>query len=62
MKKFVFSLLMCTTGFAAQAQVTRLPEGFTSGKTVWIVRAGACLNGTSGDGIDATLDGWEARV
>ena len=33
MKKLVFSLLVCATGLAAQAQVTKLPEGFTSGKT-----------------------------
>ena len=59
MKKFVFSLLVCATGLVTQAQVTKLPEGFTSGKTVWMVRAGASLNGASGDGVDATLDGWE---
>ena len=61
MKKLVFSLLVCATGLAAQAQVTKLPEGFTSGKTVWMVRAGASLNGASGDGVDATLDGWEKQ-
>ena len=59
MKKYLFSLLVCTSGLAAQAQVTQLPDGFTSGKTVWIVRAGASLNGVSGDGVNATKDGWE---
>lgn len=61
MKKYLFSLLVCTSGLAAQAQVTQLPDGFTSGKTVWIVRAGASLNGVSGDGVDATKDGWEKQ-
>lgn len=59
MKKVLFSLLVCATGLAAQAQVTKLPEGFTSGKTVWMVRAGASFNGTSGDGVDAAKDNWE---
>lgn len=59
MKKFLFSLLVCATGPVAQAQVTKLPEGFTSGKMVWMIRAGVCLNGVSGDGVDATLDNWE---
>ncbi len=61
MKKYVFSLLMCASGLAIQAQVTQFPDGFTSGKTVWIVRAGASLNGVSGDGVDATKDGWEKQ-
>ena len=59
MKMLVFSLLVCATDLAAQAQVTKLPEGFTSGKTVWMVRAGASLNGVSGDGVDASKDGWK---
>ena len=59
MKKVVFSLFVCASGFAAQAQVTQLPDGFTSGKTVWIIRAGASLNGVSGDGVDAVKDKWE---
>lgn len=59
MKKFVFSLLVCTVGLAMQAQVTNLPAGFKSGKFVWIVRAGVSLNGVSGDGVDATKDSWE---
>ena len=61
MKKVLFSLLVCATGLSAQAQVTKIPEGFTSGKAVWMVRAGACLNGASGDGVDATLDKWEKQ-
>lgn len=61
MRKLVFSLLVFATGLAAQAQVTKLPEGFTSGKTVWMVRAGASLNDASGDGVDATLDNWEKQ-
>lgn len=59
MKKFVFSLLVCATGLAAQAQVTKLPEGFTSGKMVWMVRAGASLSTVTGDGVDAAKDNWE---
>ena len=59
MKRLVFSLLMCATGLAAQAQVTNLPEGFTYGKAVWMVRAGASLSSVSGDGVDATKDSWE---
>lgn len=62
MKKVVLSLLVCATGLITQAQVTKLPEGFTSGKTVWMVRAGASLNGASGDGVDATLDNWEKDI
>ena len=59
MKRLVLSFLVCATGLATQAQVTKLSEGFTSGKTVWMVRAGASLNGASGDGVDATKDDWE---
>lgn len=61
MKRLVLLFLVCITGLAAQAQVTKLPRGFTSGKTVWIIRAGASLNGASGDGIDATKDYWEKQ-
>lgn len=68
MKKYLFSLLVCTSGLAAQAQVTQLPDGFTSRKTVWIVRAGASLNGVSG-GYDShtkaqtqTLNAFNAQL
>lgn len=61
MKKYVFSLLLCASGLATQSQVAQLPGVFTSGKTIWIVRAGARLNGISGDGVDATKNGWEKQ-
>lgn len=61
MKKYVFSLIICASGLVTQAQVTQLPNDFTSGKTVWIVRAGASLSGVSGDGVDAMKDGWEKQ-
>jgi len=59
MKKLLFSLLVCATEFAAQAQVTKLPDGFTSGKTVWMVRAGASLSTVTGDGVDAAKEDWK---
>ena len=59
MKKLFIFLIMCVNGLALQAQVTELPEGFTSKSTVWIVRAGANFSGVSGDGVDATKDSWE---
>lgn len=59
MKKILLTSLVCLSGLVSQAQITKLPEGFTSGKTVWIVRAGASFNGASGDGVDATKDNWK---
>ena len=61
MKKYGFLLLVSILGLGAKAQVTRLPDGFTSGKTVWIVRVGASLNRVSDDGVDATKDSWEKQ-
>lgn len=52
-------LLVCIMGIASQAQVTNLPEGFTSNKAVWIVRAGIGFSGASGEGMDAIKENWE---
>ena len=60
MKKKVILAFLCSFGLALQAQdVLQLPDGFTGGKTVWIIRAGASFSGASGDGIDAQEDAWE---
>ena len=57
MKKLMTLLFMCSLVLASQAQeVLQLPEGFSGGKTVWIVRAGASFSGVSGKGIDAQED------
>jgi hypothetical protein len=56
-----FFLLMLGTAFS-NAQVTDLPDAFTSGGTVWFVRAGASLSRVSGDGVDATLDTWRSSL
>lgn len=58
MKKFVFIFLACFWGLMAQSQITKLPDGFTSGNTVWFARLGASLNNVSGKGVDATEDNW----
>ena len=45
MKKLMTLLFMCSLVLASQAQeVLQLPEGFSGGKTVWIVRAGASFS------------------
>ena len=59
MKKFVFTLTMFAFSLSVQGQVTQLPKGFTSGKTVWFLRAGVSLNGVSGDGVDAVEEIWK---
>lgn len=59
MRKLMMLLFGCSVGLAMQAQVTKLPEGFTSKKTVWIVRAGASFNSVTGDGVDATKKNWK---
>ena len=59
MKKLMVLMFMCSLGFVSQAQeVLQLPEGFSGGKTVWIVRAGASFSGVTGKGIDAQEDVW----
>lgn len=55
-KCFIF--LMCSFGLASQAQVTQLSEGFTEGKTVWILRVGGSYNGASGEWVDAQEKTW----
>ena len=56
MKKLMTLLFMYSLVFVSQAQeVLKLPSGFTDGKTIWIVRAGASFSGVSGDGIDWIL-------
>ena len=61
-----FLFLMCSFGLVTQAQVTQLSEGFTEGKTVWILRAGGSFNGVSGDRVDTQekswKDGWKSRA
>lgn len=59
MKKLMTLLFMYSLVFVSQAQeVLKLPSGFTDGKTIWIVRAGASFSGVSGDGIDAQERSW----
>lgn len=59
MKKLMTLLFMCSLVLASQAQeVLQLPSGFSGGKTVWIIRAGANFSGVSGKGIDAQEDAW----
>lgn len=59
MKKLMTLLFMCSLALASQAQeVLQLPSGFSGGKTVWIIRAGANFSGVSGKGIDAQEDAW----
>lgn len=59
MKRILFTIFaMCAVGVVSQAQVTELPDGFTSGKTVWMVHAGAGFNGVSTDGIETGTNLW----
>lgn len=59
MKKLMFLLFMCSLGLVSQAQeVLQLPEGFSGGETIWIVRAGVSFSGVTGKGIDAQEDSW----
>ena len=59
MKKLMTFVIMCSFVLVSQAQeVLQLPEGFSGGKTVWIVRAGASFSGVTGKGIDAQEDSW----
>ena len=62
MKKLMTLVFMCSLVLASQAQeVLQLPSGFSEGKTVWIVRAGASFSGVSGKGIDAQEDAWAKK-
>lgn len=59
MKKVVFLFFMSFAGIATQAQgVLNLPD-FNSGKAVWFIRAGACLSGVTGSGIDNQEKSWK---
>ena len=59
MMKLLFLLFMYSLGLASQAQeVLQLPEGFSGGKTIWIVHVGASFSGVTGKGIDAQEDSW----
>lgn len=58
MKRLLLSLCICAYGLATQAQITQLPDNFSSG-TLWIVRVGANYNGVTGSGIDDQKDAWE---
>lgn len=62
MKKFQVFLAaiigICALGNPVYAKVFDLPD-FTSGKAVWILRAGAGFNSTVGDWKDEMRDGWE---
>ena len=63
MKRILFTIfVMCAAGVVSQAQVTELPEGFTSGKTVWMVHIGAGFNSVSSDGIEAGANDWIRAV
>lgn len=57
MKRF-YLLCVCAYGIGLHAQVTQLPENFTSGKTVWMVRIGASFNGVTGSGVNDQKDTW----
>ena len=58
MKRLFSTLFVCAYWLSTLAQVTQLPDNFTSGKAVWIVRAGASYNGVTGSGIDDQKDTW----
>ena len=63
MKRILFTIfVMCAAGVVSQAQVTELPEGFTSGKTVWMVHIGAGFNSVSSDGIETGANDWIRAV
>lgn len=59
MKKVFLILCVCALPLVVHAQITKLPAGFTSGKTVWMVRLGGGISSVIGDGIDASKKNWE---
>jgi len=63
MKRILFTIFaMCAVGVVSQAQVTELPDGFTSGKTVWMVHLGAGFNSVSSDGIAVGANYWTSAL
>lgn len=62
MRKMVFIALLAIVSVSSQAQETckafTLPE-FTTGKFVWMVRAGVGFNGVTGNAIDTQKALWE---
>lgn len=45
-------------GLSTHAQITQLPDNFTSGKIVWMVRAGTNYNSVTGSAIDDQKEVW----
>lgn len=60
LKSFCFLSVLCLFGLVSHAQESSLPEGFTTGNTVWIVRTGVNLNYVTGSGVDETKTNWAA--
>ena len=58
--KSICVIAFCALAFVSKAQESSLPEGFTSGNTVWIARAGISLNNVSGSGIEDIKAAWAA--
>ena len=61
LKSLLVLLFFCTLGLISHAQESSLPEGFTTGNTVWIVRTGVSLNFVTGDGVDDMKTDWAAQ-
>ena len=59
MKRILICLCVCTLGFNSQAQVTQLPDNFTSGKAMWIIKVGASYNKVTGSDVDDQKEAWQ---
>ena len=62
MRKLAFIAMLAIVSVSIQAQKTckafTLPE-FTTGKTVWMIRAGIGFNGVAGNAIDTQKELWK---
>ena len=58
MKKTLITICTCVLALSAQAQILKLPDGFISGKTVWMLRFGGSINNVTGD-LDDYRQSWE---
>ena len=57
--RFAVLSILCSFSFVSQAQESSsLPDGFTNGNIVWIIRTGVSLNNVSGSGVDETKTNW----